>query len=119
MNRATYAEDGFWGTVMGGLTEGVAKVASDVLPVWVNSQIKKDTPANPISAPQPSLGNIPINTAPQPSLGNIPISTAPSNGPVISSFLDAGSVTLPAIPANTMMAGGIILLGLIIIFMVK
>ena len=94
------AENGFWGNVFGGIGEGLGKLASDVAPVWVAGQLGVD-PAGNVSNP--------VNT----SLGNVyGMPTAQSN------FFDAESVTFPEIKPNTVLATGIVIVGLVILFKV-
>ena len=92
------AENGFWGSVFGGLTEGAGKIVADVLPVWAAGQLGVE--------PAGEIGN-PLNT----SLGNVFGMPTAQN-----SFMDAGSVELSAPEPNTVLAIGAVLVGLIVVF---
>jgi hypothetical protein len=98
MASGSSAQNGFWGSVLGGIGEGIGKVASDVAPVWAAGQLGLE-PAGQISSP--------VNT----SLGNIfGMPTAQSN------FMDFEQGSIPDVKPNTVLAVGVVIVGLVVLF---
>jgi len=104
------AEDGFWGSVVSGIGSGLGKVANEVLPVWTAKQL--DVDLNPAG----QTGN-PLNT----TLGDImglPGSGLPQTTGK-QQFMDFGDSTNQySVQPNTVIAVGIVLVGLVVLFKV-
>ena len=110
MASQSSAENGFWGSVISGVGSGLGKVVSDVLPVWTAKQL--DVNYNPAGA----TGN-PLNSSLGDILGlpgsGLPSATGKQN------FMDFGdSVNSYSVKPNTVIAVGIVVVGLIVLFKV-
>lgn len=105
----TGAQNGFWGSVVGGIGEGLGKVASDVLPVWAASQMGMESNPNPTDSVDNPLSGY--------SLGDLTgIETARADLQY-SQFMD-GPISVSSPQPNTVLAMGVVAVGLIILFKV-
>jgi hypothetical protein len=101
MASGSSAQNGFWGSVLGGIGEGIGKIGSDVLPVWTAHQLGAADPGAEIDSP--------VNT----SLGNIfGMPTAQSQ------FMDDVNEIEAPVQPNTVLAAGVVLIGIIVILKV-
>jgi hypothetical protein len=112
------ASNGFFGTVLSGIGEGIAKTASEVLPVWASKQLNTGSPN---TSPNP-IGNETIK-----NLGNIfginyPAGTAPGSAdalPVSSQFLDSTknyNAPVEELSNSKVLIVGALVIGAIVLF---
>lgn len=100
MAAQSSADNGFWGSVFSGIGQGIGKVAADVLPVWTAGQLGVD-PAGDI--------NNPLGT----SLGTV---NPTGQSAAMNNFLDAETLNIKSPDANSILAMGIVAVGLILLF---
>jgi hypothetical protein len=108
--RGTGASNGFWGNVVGGIGEGLGKVASEMLPVWAASQMGLEN-----QGPVTGIDN-PLANSSMGDLGGIPTNTSGIN-PYAQQWGD-GTFNIESPQPNTVLAAGVVLVGLIILFKV-
>lgn len=110
LSKGFGAEDGFWGSVIGGIGEGLGKVAEEVLPVWAASQMGMEPKQSPVE----TVGN-PIGSTSMGDLGQI--LTARTQQPAgMVGFMDPETVNVSAPSANSILAIGVVIVGLLIAF---